>query len=258
MSGTDSVTVDVRDPGDVEDALRELAPSAVVHLAARHFIPDCEADPAGTLETNVLGTATVLGAAAKLPRLPRLVFASTADVYRPDTAAHAESSAVAPIGVYGLSKLAGEQLVGGTYSDAVVLRLFNLYGPGDSTAHLIPEILRQLPTGVVALGNLESRRDYVWVEDVAEVVGAAALGRMRNGTYNVGSGIATSGRDVLDMIVRSSGIDVELQQVESRLRASDRPNLQADCTALHAALPEWSPKPIADGLHQLVMLKEGP
>src|SRR4051812_46285883 len=53
---------DIRSKRDLERAF-EQRPLAVVHLAARHFIPECMADPAGTLDINVVGTERVWQAA---------------------------------------------------------------------------------------------------------------------------------------------------------------------------------------------------
>lgn len=249
-SGVEHVELDIRDAGAVRSVVSSREWGAVIHLAAKHFIPECESDPEGTLDTNVVGTANLLE--AMTATTARLVFASSADVYRPSPHPHAETDPVGGTGVYGLSKLAGERLVRVNGADATILRFFNLYGPGETTAHLIPEILRQLPSGIISLGNLESRRDYVSVEDVARVVADAASSRLPIGTYNVGSGTSTSGERLVEAFLLRTEHAVEVRQDPERLRSSDRPNLQADCSRLRRLLPHWRPIAVEDGLAHLL------
>ena len=96
----------------------------------------------------------------------RVVHASTAAVYAPSHDPVGEGARLAPTDVYGSTKLAAEGLLrehagdGRRAVDLRVLRLFNVYGPGDSNPHLLPEILVQVrASDEITLGNLESRRD---------------------------------------------------------------------------------------------------
>jgi len=104
------VEADVVSPAAVAAAVAAARPSVVFHLAAIHFIPQCERDPIKTLQTNVIGTQAVLNAVEGQPGC-RLVFASTGDVYAPSSAPHHERSEVAPVSLYGFSKWTGERLV---------------------------------------------------------------------------------------------------------------------------------------------------
>src|SRR4051794_30058432 len=102
--------VDIRDETGVRTALAQSRPDSVGHLAALHFIPWCNAEPARALAINVQGLHHVLNAAAAAD-VGRVVFASTADVYPIGEAPHAEEDVPAPNGVYGISKLTGELLL---------------------------------------------------------------------------------------------------------------------------------------------------
>ncbi len=77
---------DIRDRAAVERTVTEQGPERVVHLAALHFIPDCNARPSDTLEINVGGTQNVLDACAR-QRIPRVLYASSAAVYAPSESA---------------------------------------------------------------------------------------------------------------------------------------------------------------------------
>ncbi len=198
-SGVACRRVNIRDAAALRAVLAERRHGAVVHLAARHFIPDCERDPTGTVETNILGTQRLLGVCTTDPPR-RWVFVSTADVYAPAWCPHTEESPTAPVGVYGCSKLAGEWLLRDQLRaqecELVTARLFNLYGPGDSRPHLVPEVLRQAHHhGRLVLGALKGVRDFVYVDDAAAAV-VTLLERANPGIYNVGTGEATSVREL--------------------------------------------------------------
>jgi UDP-glucose 4-epimerase len=107
----DSLRVlDIRHRAEFTRLMMTESPWGVVHLAARHFIPDCETSPAETLDINVMGKQNVLDACAARPP-ERLVFASTADVYAPSDSPHEEGDRVEPQGVYGWSKLPRQPLL---------------------------------------------------------------------------------------------------------------------------------------------------
>ena len=250
---------------DVTDGLSRIfssfQPEAVFHLAALHFIPDCDADPARCLRVNVDGTRSVLEAAAALRGQVSVVLASSAAVYAPADGPHREQEdSVGPLDVYGYSKQWAEELAAGfaarTGRGVGIARLFNIYGPGETNAHLIPSLICQMQAGEsVRLGNLSSRRDYVFVDDVADALLRLAryCGDGQSATVNVGTGRAYAGHEVVEALARLSmpgaaPADVAPIIDPSRLRPVDRPTLLADPT-LAQKLLDWAPRTsLADGL----------
>jgi len=249
---------------DVTDSLGRIfasfQPQAVFHLAALHFIPDCDADPARCLRVNVDGTRSVLEAAAVLRGPVSLVLASSAAVYAPADGPHQElGDSPGPVDVYGYSKLWAEELATGfaarTGTGVGIARLFNIFGPGETNAHFIPSLICQLKAGEsVRLGNLSSKRDYVFVDDVADAL--LRLARYgadgQSATVNVGSGRAYSGNEVVEALasfmnaVAAAGVSPIIDP--SRLRPVDRPTLLAD-PALAQKLLDWAPRTsLLDGL----------
>src|SRR5688572_6409764 len=144
----DSEIVDLRDRAETEEVISAHKPDAIIHLAAIHFIPECERLPDEAVSNNVEATVNLLNAA---PRGTRFVFASTAAVYGPQDAPHKETDTVAPLDVYGFTKLSAEHLVRYYASlrglEAVIVRLFNVIGPGETNPHVLPEIMAQLNRG---------------------------------------------------------------------------------------------------------------
>jgi len=188
----------------------------------------------------------------------RVVHASTAAVYAPSHDPVGEGARLAPTDVYGSTKLAAEGLLrehagdGRRAVDLRVLRLFNVYGPGDSNPHLLPEILVQVrASDEITLGNLESRRDYVHVRDVADLVRLLALGVTTDETVNVGTGVASSAREVVAELASVTGRDLSVVSATSRRRPSDRPVLVADPARWLRLLEGRRPVTFRDGLADL-------
>lgn len=245
--------IDIRNAPEVKALMDSFAPDVVVHLAAIHYIPECEQDPMFATDTNVLGTLSLL---LGCPKECRFVFASSGAVYKPEPQPHREdTSEVGPSDVYGRSKLQGEQLVQDFAArrdlDAIVVRLFNVIGPGETNPHLLPELVAQLKAGrnMVELGNLSPKRDYISVHDAARGFAAAATGGVarRGGTrtVNLGTSRAYSVNEIIAKLRAISGVDFEVRQDESRIRAVDRPFLAADVCRM-AEVFDWRPADTID------------
>lgn len=243
---------------DVKGVMQQAEPWGVVHLAALHFIPYCVDHPSATVAVNVLGLQYLLDAIDDQV-VRRFVFASTADVYRPSWQAHHESDVAEPVNVYGSSKLFGERLLalwrrGGVRTEPVTARLFNVYGPGETNPHLIPEICRQLQRGsVLRLGNVLPRRDYVYVDDVAETLGCLLVSELVDVTVNVGTGRAWSAAELVTLASRLLGRQLTVEIDPAKLRPADRPHLQADPSLLWSQLPSLARVPLERGLRRLLV-----
>lgn len=247
--------VDLRDRDAVIAVCARERPWAVAHLAGRHFIPACQTHPEETWHVNVEGTRNLLDAlTACQPQ--HLLFASTADVYRASTVPHQENDPVGSSTVYGQSKLATERLLRQTTSPwntrVVIARLFNLYGPHPTVPHLIPTVVAQAAASDrLRLGDLTTYRDFVYVHDAASAV-IEMLTRGPGGTYNIGTGTGTTGKDIVELVARLLGHDLSTTLDPERLRPSSRPALIADPTKLHGLLPWWPSTSLNEGLQHVI------
>ena len=256
-SGLRFVEGDVRSARDVAAAFAGR-PDIVIHLAARHFIPECEADPAGTYDINVVGTERVWQAAIA-NGVQRFVFASTGDVYTPSMTPHTEADATEPFNAYGLSKRTSELslLLGSRATGApqlILARLFNVYGPGDRNEHLVPAILNQVAAGVrqLRLGNLWPVRDYIYVDDAAEGFVRLATGATESLIVNVGTGGGWTVEELIRQIGDAMQVPLDVVSVPELRRAIERDSLRPDISRLFA-LTGWRPtRALADGLRAFV------
>jgi UDP-glucose 4-epimerase len=239
--------VDLRDSAAVAALIRMLTPSLIFHLAAVHYIPACEAAPGDAVGINVAGTVNLLHSMANRPKF---VFASTAAVYSPSEQPHQETAGgIGPVDIYGLTKLQAERYVHYFHElrriDAVIIRLFNVIGPGETNPHLVPAIIRQISRGErkIKLGNLFPKRDYIHVEDAAE--GFLRLANVHGDRAaplisNLGTGRSYGVREIVEKIADAAAVRLEIEQDPERIRNNDRPLLCASTQTLHA-LTGWLP-----------------
>ena len=215
--------VDIRDEEKIAEIINDFQPDVIFHLAAIHYIPECEAMPALAISTNIEGTINLL---SRCHEHCRFVFASSGAVYSPQEVPHSEvDSPCGPMDVYGFTKLHAEEYVKYFSQQrgfpAVVVRLFNVVGPGETNPHLLPEIFAQLESGnsLLKLGNLTSKRDYIDLRDAAAGFWAVATrGVIPLGetiTVNLGTMRQYSVLELLDKVREIGGVEVVLDAAES-------------------------------------------
>ena len=225
-------------PGTLADALREHGVEAVVHLAARKSVVDSMSRPAWYYRQNLGGLLNVLEAMATAG-IDRLIFSSSAAVYGNSSGLVPEQSVTEPLSPYGSTKLLGERLVTDVARSsglrAISLRYFNVAGAGWSelgdriVANLVPMVFERIDAGEppqVFGDDYDTPdgtcvRDYVHVLDLAEAH-LAALDHLdertaTNRIFNVGTGIGTSVRQMIEAILQESGSTLEPTNLPRRL-----------------------------------------
>jgi UDP-glucose 4-epimerase len=101
-------------------------------------------------------------------------------------------------------------------------RCFNVFGPGETNRHLLPDLLDGLRKGrVVALGNTWPRRDYVYVTDVVCALRLLADGPAGHDVLNVSTGSGSTVLDVVQTVEALRGHLITVRQDPSRVRARD-------------------------------------
>ncbi len=214
--------LDVREP--LVDALADVRPEVVFHLAAQVDVRVSVADPVLDARTNVLGTVNVLELARRHDA--QVIFASTGGaIYGEcETRPARENDERQPLSPYGTSKLAGEEYLAtwnrlhGTRH--VALRLGNVYGPRQDPhgeAGVVAIFLSRIASGQPAtiFGDGGQTRDYVFVGDVVRAF-VAAVGA-GGGVYNVGTGIETSVLELWHACTEAAGVEAQVSHDDPRL-----------------------------------------
>jgi UDP-glucose 4-epimerase len=192
----------------------------VFHEAARASVAESLVAPRMVMDVNAGGSIEVMLAAHRAG-VRRVVFAGSSAVYGvPESLPCRETQRTDPISPYGVSKLAAEHLVhalGKLHGvETVVLRYFNVYGPGQDPeaeyAAVVPRFITAVLGGraPVINGTDDISRDFVNVRDVvtANLLAAGSSGPSEL-TCNIASGVGTSLRALLDAIGRAAGRAIE-------------------------------------------------
>ena len=201
----------------VERLFGEFRPEQVVHAAAAYKDPENWAEDA---KTNVLGTANVAQSSQRAG-VRRLIYFQTALCYglhpleQPITLSHPIRSEGSS---YAISKTAGEHYVQLGDLDFISFRLANAYGPRNLSGPL-PTFYHRLTTGKPCF-VMDTRRDFVYVDDLIEVVMKALDGAGERGFYHISSGSDYSIKELFDATVSALGIELE-EPVEVRPRNPD-------------------------------------
>jgi len=248
---------DITDSMFLEKAFEAHTPDVIYHLAALHFIPYCIANPAETLHVNVLGTQLLLDLLER-SSVSHFVFASTADVYSVSDSTHSEADSLGSSNVYGMSKLFCEDLLSlcqhrCPHVNFFSIRFFNIFGPGETNPHVLPDILTGLKKEyVLRLGNLTPRRDYIHVNDVANALHKLLSYEGDQRVFNLGTGIGTSVSDLVRTLERILGSAIPVEVDPDKVRPVERESLVADISRIRQELG-WAPSvSVEEGLQDLV------
>jgi GDP-4-dehydro-6-deoxy-D-mannose reductase len=241
-------SVDLLNRASVKQALLDLRPGVIFHLAGLPHVAESWKSGARALEVNALGTHHLFEAVEEVLPACTVVVAGSALVYRPSSAALAEDDVLGPVDPYGVSKLAQEMRAAGASTAVVLTRPFNHAGPGQSDAFVtssfakqIAEIEAGLREPRLLVGNLEAKRDIMDVRDTARAYEALAESGVRGRVYNICSGAAYRIGDLLDRLVAMARVPVNVRQDPARLRPSDNPVVLGDPSRILADTG-WRPE----------------
>ncbi|MEG5066243.1 NAD-dependent epimerase/dehydratase family protein [Microcoleus sp. B3-A4] len=219
--------LDILNGHGLNEVIQKIDPDWIIHLAAIHFIPYCNQHPLKSSNINIQGTINVLNAAKSLKNLKKMFFAWTAAVYPICEDPIPETQQTNPLHIYGLSKLAGEHLMNEfhlqTSIHTIICKFFNAFGPNEVNLHLIPEIQRQVNSGLrtIELGNLEPKRDFIHTYDMARAI-IMLLNKFDSGidVFNLGSGQEYSVIDVVKEFENQLGEEITIKVDRSRVEKS--------------------------------------
>ena len=215
--------------GDVCDSfqMRGLVDDCdcVLHLAALIGIPYSYVVPASYVATNISGTMNILEA-CRQAKVRRVIVTSTSEVY--GTALYSPIDEKHPLqgqSPYSASKIAADKLAEAYYRSfdvpVITLRPFNTFGPRQSARAVIPTILTQSLAGAceIELGNLEAKRDFTFVSDIARAfLLAVDAPNIEGQTIHFGQGEAISIGELAALCLRVTNSRATIVAAKRRLR----------------------------------------
>ena len=244
---------DIQDRQAVENAVKLFSPEACIHLSGLAFVPEGWTNTEALFSINALGTIHLLEACRKHAPSAKALVISSAEVYgrQTDQRPADENDPLHPDNPYAISKAAADQitlLYARQYSlHAMVARPGNHIGPGQSTNFAVSSFARQLgdiaarkKKPVIKVGNLDSKRDFTDVRDVARAY-LLLIEKGRAGeAYNIASSREISINSILNMLCEITGIKPVIEVAPERYRQPEqRPRLN---TAKIAHEVGWKPE----------------
>ena len=252
------ITGDLQERCDIETALQNVRPDAVMHFAANALVGESMTNPSKYFRNNVYGGINLLDA-MHAAGCKRLVFSSTCATFGvPERMPIDETLPQRPINPYGESKLMFEQVLR-WYSEIhgliyVALRYFNAAGASETfgedhriETHLIPNVLKvalSQKSHVEIYGTDYPTpdgtciRDYIHILDLAQAH-MLALTAPQSAKYNLGTGGGTSVREIIATCEKVTGKKIAV--IEKPRRPGDPPRLIAGSEKVRAELG-WKPQ----------------
>lgn len=242
------VRCDIRYREQVDAAVARASPDVVYLLAAQSYPALSWSAPIETLDTNVVGTATVYESIRASGLDPVVVVACSSAQYG-EVAADAvpvrESHPLRPLHPYGVSKVATEMLALQYHANAgirsVCARIFNTTGPrktGDVCADLTRRVARieaGLAPPVLTVGNQETWRAITDVRDLVRALELLGERGVPGEVYNISGAKTYQIREIVAHVVAASRVALDVETDPSLLRPSDEKVIFGDSTRLVAA-----------------------
>ena len=247
---------DLCDSSATKAVLAVTKPDVVVHLAGVAFVGHGDVD--AIYRTNIVGTRNLLEAIAASGHAPRIILlAGSSNIYGNATSGIIdESTPPAPANDYAVSKLAMEYMAR-IWADRLpisLVRPFNYTGVGQSTQFLLPKIVdhfkRRAP--VIELGNLDVIRDFSDVIMVVRCYRRLTEAAIRDEAFNICSGIGHSLQEVISMMRKLSGHDLNVVVNPAFVRVNEIHTLIGSRAKLEAAIGKVDPTPLQETLRWML------
>lgn len=234
----EQLQLDVRDPHSVTLAVAHCRPDVVFHLAAAGVAAP-ETDPRTVLAVNAGGTVNVLEA-LRSQRTRRIVLTGTCYEY----GARETPEGLDPFNFYAASKIAAWSFARAYWHSfglpVVTARLFQVYGPGQSTKTLVPSAAHAALAGDdFQMTAGEQERDFIYIDDVVEALVRIATAESTEGTsVDLGTGRGHTVRAVVELIWRLAGARGQIRCGALDYRRGEPMRLVADAPRT-ARLTAW-------------------
>lgn len=249
--------VELDDRAALDQLVSQVRPEWIFHLAA-YGAYSWQADLQRMIQTNVTGTANLIEACARVG-FAAFVNTGSSSEYGAKDHPPAEDEALEPNSHYACTKAAATLLcryiAQSRNLHLPTLRLYSVFGPYEDPGRLFPALIqRGLQGELPPLVSPDTMRDYVYVDDVCEayLLAATRPGQEPGATYNVGTGVQTSMRQLVELASKALAITVEPSWGSMPARIWDTAVWVADNRRAREALG-WEPRTsLAEGFDRTV------
>ena len=262
LPGVHYKEVNIMDRVGLKQAMEELNPDIVFHLAGIASVSNSWRDPKTTFEVNVIGTINLLES-LKGREVRAIVYVGSSEIYGPGRRLgekFCETTSPNPQNPYATSKYAAERIalqLGQAYKLPVILtRPFNHIGVGQNEGFVVPDFARQIIEASkrdesIRVGRLDVYRDFTDVRDIVRAYCMLGEKGQAGETYNICSGVGRKISDILDLMrAEYENLDVELD--ESKMRPVENIYSVGDNDKIRTAIG-WEPLyPIEDSLRAVL------
>jgi GDP-4-dehydro-6-deoxy-D-mannose reductase len=255
----------VRDGARFSELIAKFEPERIFHLAAQSYPTVSLARPQETFESNVGGTINLFESLRTLKLMPTVVVACSSAEYglvaSKDLPVR-ETHSLLPLHPYGVSKVAQDLLAAQYFANygipAIRIRIFNTTGPGkkddvcsDLTKRAI-EIVLGIHPPVMKVGNTTTRRAIIDVRDEVRGLWLAAEHCKVGDVYNLGAESIHSVQEIIEEIRSQLGVQFELEQEPSLVRACDEPVIAGDMTKFRNCCSWQAEIPLRTTIHDML------
>jgi len=246
---------DIRNYNNLKKIIEKVQPDEIYHLAAISFVPTSLKNPKLTFDTNLYGTLNLYQSIIELKYNPKILFVGSADEYgivNENDLPIKEDCPLRPINPYSISKVSADFLsyfyFKNYYLNIIRVRPFNHIGPRQSPefvcssfAKQVAEIEKGLKEPIIKVGNLEAKRDFTDVRDMVRAYWLTMQKDEKGEVYNICSERTVQIKELLNNLLELSSKKIKIAKDPKRIRPSDNPILQGDCSKFRRR-SGWKPE----------------
>jgi len=214
--------------GDIRDLSMMIEETkdcdAVINMAALIGIPYSYVSVRSYIDTNIIGVYNLLESAIK-NKIKHTIIISSSETY--GTAEYTPIDEMHPLKAqspYSATKIAGEELALSYYNSfnlpVTVVKPFNVYGPRQSLRSIIPTVITQvLNSNEIKVGNINTKRDFMFVEDVCEGLYKTLFNEKTFGlSMNLATGSSYEIKEIINIIQNIANTKLKVKQDSKRKR----------------------------------------
>ncbi len=230
----------------LKDIVEKITPDAVMHFANSGLYGGRNASDKELMDTNFFGTVNLINSLKDVDYKVFINTGSSAE-YGKKGARMREDDICQPLSMYGVTKLAATtygSFVSRTNGKPIVcFRIFSPFGPFDDKSRLVTyAALNAIQNKKLELGNPDSTRDYIFVDDIADIYLECVKARPKSGEiFNLGSGCQITVKELVEKILKISGSSSDIEWNLSNQRPFESVMWEADMTKTFSAF-KWRPK----------------